>query len=446
MNKYKSIFIANLTEIAKPILKFMTPKQKEEEVFEDHAYCDRFVLTDRDNRVLITPFELDKDFTYEIAKLLKLKDVAYYAPKTVNESTCQAIIDDRQLYQKLREIISNNPAIKIGSYAATLEFKNLTNRLKKDGLKFQIEGVPQKNNLWTASFFDSKAGFRQAVNSLKSPFLQMPKGVICTKRSELIGWIRYFLQKKKCIVLKSNRGLAGAGLRIIHNDELAIEKIPSFLDDLFQKEPFWKSEPIVVEEYIKPNLNQCAGAPNIEMVIENNSFHYLYECGMRISNKGVFMGAEFGKGAVSPKISKFLKKAGRKFGELLRTCSYQGHFEIDFVYGGPDNKIYAIEANLRRTGGTHAFEFARRLLGDKFINNFYIVSVNKKDASCLSGTNYDKVKRLLADIYYPIDGKKEGVIISTVNYLKKGKIGYLIIGLNKKRVYQIEKIFLKKIS
>jgi hypothetical protein len=167
---------------------------------------------------------------------------------------------------------------------------------------------------------------------------------------------------------------------------------------------------------------------------------------MRVSDKGVFMGIEFGKGAVSSKISKHLRKAGKRFGELLKICGYNGHFEIDFVYGGSDNRLYPIEANLRRTGGTHAFEFIKRLLGARFSECYYIVSVNKVTAPKLTNKDYLQSKKLISDIYYPIEGKNEGVILSTVNYLKKGKIGYIVVGTDKKRVYQIEKILLERIQ
>ena len=117
------------------------------------------------------------------------------------------VIGNKNEFEKLEKIIKSNPEISIGSYAATEEFKTFIDFLKKRGHKFQVEGIPIKNSLWTTSFFDSKAGFRQAANSLGSKFPEMPQGVICTKRNELIGWMRYFINKKRPIVIKSNRGL-----------------------------------------------------------------------------------------------------------------------------------------------------------------------------------------------------------------------------------------------
>ena len=53
--KFNSIFIANLAEIAKPLTKAMSQSKRETEIFEDHAYCDRFLWTEHDRRVLVTP-------------------------------------------------------------------------------------------------------------------------------------------------------------------------------------------------------------------------------------------------------------------------------------------------------------------------------------------------------------------------------------------------------
>lgn len=445
MSQFKSIFIANLAEIAKPLTKHMSKSQKEEEIFEDHAYCDRFALSSQDDRVLITPFPLDEDLVADINRLLRFKNVLYLHPEKIRDSISFSILEDKKLSVKIEEIIRQNPKIEIESYAATEEFKLLLESLKKKKLKFETPSVPYKNKLWTASFFDSKAGFRQASHSLGKSFPAMPKGIICSRRDELLGWVKYFLTTRKGVVLKSNRGLAGAGLKIIKKEELKPQEIASFVRRLFSKEPFWKKEPVIVEEYIEPNTNVCGGAPNIELKIDRKGLKVLYECGMRISQEGVFMGIELGREAVPKNISIKLSKAGVKFGQLLRQCGYQGYFEIDFVYG-KNRLLSPVEANIRRTGGTHAYELAIRLLGKDFMDKYYLLSMNRVEAPRFNKRSYQFVKSKLTDHCFPIKEKKEGVIISIVNYLKKGRLGYVIIGPSKKRVLSIEKSVLKHLT
>ena len=442
--KLKSIFIANLAEIARPLAQFMSQKAREEEIFEDNAYCDRFLFSEEDNRLLVTPFPLDKQFVKDVSSLLGFKNLTVLHPKKIGESICESILKDSKLNQKLREIISQNPGISLCSYAATPEFLELTKFLKKKGLSFHTPEIPIETKLWTASFFDSKAGFRQAVSAWLKNFPKMPKGAICSSKAEILGWADYFLKAKEGVVLKTNRGLSGAGMRIIRRKDIKGKKTTEFIKKILGQEPYWQKEATVVEELIEPDLKVCGGAPSVELKVNDQGVIPLYACGMRISSQGVFKGVKFGKKAVPPKIEKILFKAGKKFARFLFSLGYQGFFDIDWVYG-KNGQVYPLEANLRRTGGTHAYELAKRLLGNDFLNKYYLVSQMKTSAPRFKNKTYAFLKAKLDSFFYPIKGKKEGVILTVLNYLKKGKLGYTIIGPNKKRVGQIEKNLLKSL-
>jgi hypothetical protein len=444
--KYRSIFIANIAEIAKPLTRSMTETQRRQEVFEDHVYCDRFLAHNKDYRVLITPYSLDPTFIADVSYLLRFKHSLFLHPKEIDESICEAIISDQSLLSQLQQIIMDNPEITIHSYAVTEEFKQLIHKLRSIGLRFSTHEMPDPDASWTAPFFDSKAGFRQTTNILYDSFPDMPRGIIVSGTQELIGWMRYYLLKADGVVLKSNRGLAGAGLRIIRKGDLPVSHIASYVQTLVTDEAFWLDEPIIVEEYIDPDLSICGGSPNIELQIQNGTTEVLYSCGMRVSSKGVFLGVEFGKGAVPKRIERQLVRSGRMFGSVLSLVNYAGHFEIDFVYGKKSHRLFPIEANVRRTGGTHAFELAERLLGDDFIGKYYVISVNKIDAPQCHGKTYSEVKEILRTIMYPMLGKEEGVIITMTNYMIKGKIGYVIIAKDKIRAQQIEHMLLNKLQ
>lgn len=436
----KTIFIANLAEIARPIAKFMRRSRRQYEIAEDHGLCDRFVFCGGDDRVLVAPFPLDRKFFGDCLKILKYKNVVNLWPQKVGESLCESIIADKKLFLRLSQIISQNPGVNIASYAATPEFLKLISQLKRAGLKFNVPEVPLKN-LWTTAFFDSKAGFRQTVDKLNHDFPTMPQGVICSEPSEILGFANYLWGQGKDIVIKANRGLAGAGLKIIRHASLKNKNIVDYLCQLLKKESYFRKDSVIVEEFINPDLSVCGGAPNVELKLTDEGVEVLYVCGMRVTPEGVFKGVELGKAAMPQALRSLMLKSSRIFGAYLRRFGYRGFFELDFVYG-QDKKLYPIEANLRRTGGTHVWELASRVMGADFAKKYYVAANNMAKTKKFKGQSYGQVKSSVSRYLYPLGGKKEGVFLAITSLLDRGNLGYAVVGHTRARVYQIEKEFL----
>lgn len=434
MPEVKSIFIANLTEIALPLVRLMKQSRGEEEIFEDHALCDRFIFSAKDNQVLITPFPIASDFYQDSLTLLQLKNVTNLSPEKIEESLCRAILQDNKLAKTITEIVGHHPGIEIVSYAATPEFYELTEYLRNLGLKFSTPEAPSLENRWVADFFDSKAGFRQTVGNILKDFPPMPEGIICDGKEDIVGWTNYFLKKYHGCVLKTNRGLAGAGLKIV--------KASDNVEEIISSEAYWQEGPIIVERFVTPDLSVCGGAPNIELRIKGGKIEKLYTCSMRITAEGVFQGVELGKEAVPQKIVNILQKTGHQFGNLLNGYGYRGNFELDWVCG-LDGKIFPIEANLRQTGGTHVYALGKRLLGEKFLDNFYLTARNMGRATKI--TDYGELKKETSDLWFN-QKKKRGVIITITKLLGKHQLGYVVVGPTKKWVLEAENELDKRIN
>jgi len=230
--KIDRIFVANLAETADFLVKLMGRKQGENEIFEDHALSDRFIASSGDNSILITPFPLDKQYFKDIATLLGYKYIANLSPKKTNGSTCLAILKDKKLLKKVIDLIRKNPRISLIAYAATPQFVELVSYLKSKSLIFETPEMPVKESRWTSLFFDSKAGFRQSVPYLGKEFPPMPMGFVCRKRSDIIGWARYFMKKSGGFVLKTDHGLAGAGVRIVRKKGYQNPNLEGFCNDI----------------------------------------------------------------------------------------------------------------------------------------------------------------------------------------------------------------------
>lgn len=443
---FKTIFIGNIAEMARPLMKLMDSQRGEEELWEDHWLCDRFLFSDLDDRILITPVPLDKVFFENVCKLMGYRNTVNWWPKGVKESTCEGILEDEEILEKIIKVIKENKGIRLISYMATQEFLRLVKELRKRGLEFQTPEMPTEENLWLVDFFGSKAGFRQATASLGKDFPPMPPGGICTDREEIIGWASHLLRNTAGFVIKTNRGNAGAGLKIIKKNEIGNLRLEEYVAKVIEGKRYWTDEVVVVEEYIPADVSVCGGNPNIELMIPpGGGVKVLYPCGMRVTPEGNFKGVEIGKGAVQKEAAETLIKSGTQLGEYLQKMGYQGYFEIDYIPRSL-RQICPVEANIRRTGGTHVHELAERLLGEDYLENYYVVANNLYDAPKFKGKSYLELKEAIKDLLFPIEGEQEGVILTIVNLLKKGQLGYVVVGENKEGVAQIETEFSVRIS
>ncbi len=427
-------------------MSLMESKSGEAELWEDHWLSDRFIFSGGDNRILITPTPIAPDFLQDGCRLLGFQNVVNWWPEKIGESISEAIAEDKLLWQKLVTEIKANKGINLVSYCATQEFLRLTDILRDLGLKFKMPETPEKENTWLINYFGSKAGFRQATASLGKDFPSMPQGGICVNKKEIIGWASYLLRNTAGFVIKANRGAAGVGLKIVKKEEVTPGKEEEFINNLLEGKRYWSEEPVVVEEFVPAEMSVCGGNPNIELMITpEGEVKPLYTCGMRVTGEGNFKGVEIGKGAVQKEAADLLFSSGKIWGEYLKRMGYRGFFEMDYIPRSI-KEIYPVEANIRRTGGTHVHELAEKLLGSDYQENYYVVANNLYNAPRYQGKKYMQLKADLEDLLYPIGQKKEGVVLTIVSLLQRGQLGYVVIGPSKEMTTEIEEIFQKRIS
>lgn len=439
--RFRHIFIANLAEIAKPLLALIKDKkQARAEIFEDFGLCDRFLISDKDDRVLITSWPVDKDFLNDTCQIFGFKNILNLYPENPTVSLCDDILNDENLKKKVKEIIKRDkPALF--SYAATMDFMKLIKSFKDSGLDFGTPETPKTKEL--ISYFGSKAGFRETFTKEKigqGLGMAMAKGFITKNRQEFIEKINFFYKNKKNFVVKTNQGLAGAGSKIIETDKVSFNHFLEVVKDY----PYWLTGKTVIEEFIKADLTVCGGSPSVEFQVTDNSsalqnsgINYLYTCGMRIIKGGVFRGIETGKNAVPKWLGKKIKAYGFKFAAVLKKAGYRGFFDTDFV-NTKDKKLYPLEANIRRTGGTHVYETGIRLLGQDFLKNYYLASNNLYENKTNHCQNYQQLKTKLSPLLYPIKGKKKGIILTMASLIKEKRFGYLVAGKNREEVINLE--------
>jgi len=190
-----------------------------------------------------------------------------------------------------------------------------------------------------------------------------------------------------------------------------------------------------VEEYITAERGISSGCPSSELFLSKKGPQITYLCDQVVTEAGNFLGVALGKGVLDGKIKDKINKASTLVGKRFWELGYRGFFDIDFVLSKENGTPYIIETNMRRTGGTHIFDVARLIFGDKWGKKAFILSQD----SFSYGEKLLSEKVILEkmkDILFPINNEKKGLIISIINKWKPA-FGFIIIEESSEKALKI---------
>jgi hypothetical protein len=157
---------------------------------------------------------------------------------------------------------------------------------------------------------------------------------------------------------------------------------------------------------------------------------------MRVSREGVFKGIEIHRNVLPENVRAQLLTYGETIGKTYAAAGYRGYFEVDCVYT-KDKRLLITESNVRRTGGTHVYHTAKRLVGPDFMDQAYILSNNAYPLAAARELTFQDVYNKLQPILFSPE-TKDGLVIASINGLKYNTFAYIIIGHDKETAYKIE--------
>lgn len=421
------IFISNLSEDVWPFIQSMDDRfARRSEIAENADLSDRdlFSLDSKPEIVLITPRSISSQFLKYCHQFFPSRQLTILTPRHHSGQICLDILRDQKIINKLIELKD----IDLIPYSTTPQFLKLVEFLKNEHISVSTSESPSAKDAWMINFFGTKSGFRQLVQS--SPKLLMPRGYITSTIDQAVNVAINLFPRTGGIVIKTNKGHCGAGV-LIFTEAFTEDEIIKQL----QANSYWLKFPIIVESYIKPNLEIGGGFPNVECFIDaSGQVNVLYLCGMKVGPDGVFYGVEIGKSVFSPVMKNKLTQIAKFIGRQYAVNGYHGYFEFDFI-AGVDGRLYLSESNIRRTGGTHVYHTARHLFGSNFANKTYSFSRNVRELK--QKYSFSQIKKILKPILF--DPKtKEGLIIISENLLTQKKIAYIIFAVDSQRAHQIE--------
>ncbi len=427
-----TLFISNISEDVWPFIDSMSAKLKKKEIKENVFLGDLHFMAGagEKNLIFIGPEKVDESLKKYYCDLFEVKDVYTFTPRNHSGNTTTDLINDKELFEKLVQLLKKASKVNLVAYSSTKTFYALGDALTRRKIKVNYPESPKKGSIWTVDFFGSKSGIRQ----MGQP---MPPGYICSDIEEAIEIAANMYLEEGGVVIKTNKGHAGMGILIYRKNDLPkdYDKCTKVIGEALHKEDYWKKFQIIVENYIDPNIEVGGGFPNVEFKIdEDGKINFLYACGNRVTKEGVFSGIEIGRGVMDGKNPAEMKKVGMALGSKYKAAGYKGYFDVDFVYG-KDGKLYINESNARRTGGTHVYRILTKLLGSGFSKK-YILSKNMHQTK-VGAKNFDDLLNKYESVLYN-KKKKEGVIFCSSNLLKIGLSAYIIVASGKESATAIE--------
>lgn len=439
--KIKTIYISNILEgYYKSYDALKSKKDGRFWTLFDIYDSNRALLYGDDNKAVITTSPIHKQHLEHLLQLMDWKDVQNHSPAKASPSISNDCMIDRHLKTKLMTIVKNNPGVAIIPYRSTPQFQGLIAFLKKKKLKFETpETIPEKKQ-FILNYFNTKRGFRHLwhlAHADNPPSVQIPEGFITQNKKEAIEAAWWFKEDNESFVIKYNSGVQGIGIELINHKMLPSDrkKFDSHMKSLLA-DTMWNEPIIIIERAIPSNERAESISPSIEVYIDPSgkvSKSYVSDQ-ILAADKRTFRGIYIYPKLMTDTAIKKTFESGIKFGKRLAQYGYRGVFDMDLIRSN-NNKIYVVEANLRRTGGTHLHELCLALLGKKYGSTYHSliedIYLNKKHA-----LTYEQCRSLFKNELYN-NKNHTGIIFANPDMLKVNILVIVLVAKTKKQIQQL---------
>ncbi len=343
------------------------------------------------------------------------------APSRPTHQLCMDVLRDPSLVACIRDYAGTARRIRLIPYAATAEFYRLAGTLQnKYGLEVVLPESPAPDLLWLRDYADSKAGFRALVSECLTSAEVLPPGFVCKDIRHAAGAVEWFLQRGEACVVKADGGESGIGHIAFHADLPRGEPVRKTLE----KNPFLRNDNIIVEKYIQSRQDI---SPSLELFVppaSEGAPRITYLSRQHFTSFGRFAGVVVSRDLEKACWYPPLCKMGLKLANHLQELGYVGHFDLDAVVDDCD-RLFLLETNARRTGGTYVHEFATHTFGPAYLQNVALMSI--KSLSTGGIKQLDALLERLSGLLYPIHSSQSGVVVTVTSTLSEGEFGCILV-------------------
>lgn len=440
----KTVYICNLSEDVWPFIQAISDDHERAlEIDENANLADRdlFTTSEESDLVFISPKQINEDFVRYYKNLFGIRKLELLTPRVHSGETCRDVYEDKELFEKLIDFANHVKKLTLISYSTSEQFLTLVNKLKKRGIAVYTPEAPEEEDAWTVNFFGSKSGIRQLAQQsvAEEPDFLMSDGLICVNIIDAAKIAAKKYIKEAGVVIKTNKGHSGAGVLILRPGELSTDykTCEKEIYKILKKDAYWDKFPIVIESLVNVNFAVGGGFPNVEFKINKNGrIDFLYYCGLRVTKDGIFQGVEINDDVMNDRLMTRIIDMGFFIGEKYVANGYRGYYDVDLV-AAKNGKLYVSESNTRRTGGSHVYKTALKLIGKDFLDDSYILSNNAWNLPKNYAPTFTELQKKLSPVLFN-KKTKEGLVIASANLLKQGQLAYIVFGRDEKHALEIE--------
>jgi hypothetical protein len=273
----------------------------------------------------------------------------------------------------------------------------------------------------------------------KLKHFRLPRGFLCRNCQEAAEAVCWFLNRDTKCLVKANLGAGGEGLSRFDPDSRNQSNLADVLT-ILQANPFLDNDLLIVEELIAMEPLVAGGSPSVDLYVPplgQGKPRVLCLSGQMLAVDGQFLGVKIHRDILSDSMTRAIRQDSLCIAHEVARLGYVGPFDIDLV-AGKDGDLYAVEMNMRRTGGSHAHDAASHLFGSDYVKRVAVLAASKSVAGEYL-LLFDVLYELVSDLLYPTDGLS-GLVFTNVSLLNHGAFGYIIFAPS---VRQVDAIYEK---
>jgi hypothetical protein len=359
----------------------------------------------------------------------------YECPQNPSGWLSLDILREPALLRRLIDYAGEPRTVQLIPYATTLQFLELVEALENDhGLTVILPESPRRDHLWIRDYIDTKIGYRVLASRwLPNADELLAEGLACQTLDVAADAVYWFHLNGRACLVKSDIGENGFGNVVMRpgDYETKAEIITHLRGSRFLNDQWLTVEEMVEADHpLSPSLEiyvppQGAGEPYITYVSDQLFQGFGDFCGVLVSRE-----------LLDTPWYKPLADSGLVMAKRLQEMGYVGHFDLDTVVND-EGRVYLLEINPRRTGGTHVHDFAWFVFGEDYLKTHAFLSNDTLSSGSI--TDFDELLSVIGDFQYPMGGEQRGIFITVSSALEVHEFGCIIAGADTAEVVEIQK-------
>ena len=432
------VTICNISETFYNFLSRADNESKRQHLIHGEQYRgDRTLLWLGDPKLVFVTYPIPH--AEHILTCFGYKGTSYMAPVEPSPWLSLDILREPALLQCLVNYAGPQHKVQLIPYATTPQFFKLVSVLEEEyGLTVLLPESPIPDNLWVRDYIDTKAGFRALAPRWLPDFKNLlPEGIICQDLGLAADVVHWYCHRGISAVIKADIGENGIGNILRPGKSMSREEVLTML----QSNSFLSNDWVTVERFIHSDKPV---SPSLEMFVPplgSGEPEVTYVSNQLFLEFGDFCGVVVTRELQEESWYSDLVASGKLLAKGLQEMGYVGHFDLDAVVGS-DEKVYLLEVNSRRTGGTHVHEFAKFVFGHNYLDHVVLLSHDAMKSGDI--TNFDDLLAAIGDLAYPINGEQQGVVVTVTSALEAGEFGCIIVASTAEEALELQQALVRR--